>query len=101
MYYQFESKTGLLEALCDALAEAGRMTELADAFADPDPIAALRRFITAFARFWAADRHIMRRLRALAVLDPDIAGVLAARDDRRRQGLRTLLAASPTSHERR
>ena len=29
VYYQFESKTGLLEALCDALAEAGHMSDLA------------------------------------------------------------------------
>jgi hypothetical protein len=33
----------------------------------------------------------MRRLRALAVLDPEVGAVIGARDDRRRLALRTLL----------
>ena len=65
VYYQFGSKAGLLEAVCDDLAESGGMAGLADAFADPDPRAALHRFIDVFARFWAADPPVMRRLRAL------------------------------------
>src|ERR1035438_7997109 len=36
IYYQFDSKTGLLEALCDALAEAGQLSELSAAFTNPD-----------------------------------------------------------------
>ena len=37
----------------------------------------------------------MRRLRALALLDPDVGAVIAARDQRRQQGL-TVLAARLT-----
>ncbi len=92
VYYQFGSKTGLLEALCDALAERGGMNELASAFTAPDPDDALRLLVTAFARFWGADRLVMRRLRALAALDPDVAAVIAARDERRRLALKNLLA---------
>ena len=91
IYYQFESKTGLLEAVCDALAEAGGMAELAAVFTNPDPMAALRAFVRAFGRFWDADRPAMRRLRALAALDPEVRSVISARDSRRRMGL-TLLA---------
>lgn len=87
VYYQFGSKTGLLEALCDALAADGQMSELATAFADPDPLAALRGLVTCFGRFWAADRLVMRRLRALAALDPEVAAVISARDQRRRDGV--------------
>jgi AcrR family transcriptional regulator len=90
VYYQFDSKAGVLEALCDALAAAGQMSELAAAFADPDPAGALRGFIACFGRFWAADRLVMRRLRALAALDPEVATVIAARDQRRRDGLGVL-----------
>ena len=90
IYYQFESKTGLLEAVCDALAEAGGMSGLAAAFTDPDPIAALRTFVGTFGGFWDADRSAMRRLRALAALDPEVGAVISARDDRRRMGLRVL-----------
>ena len=91
VYYQFGSKTGLLEALCDVLADEGQMSDLAGAFTDPDPEEALRTFVTVFARFWDADRLVMRRLRALAALDPDVAAVIAARDERRRHALRALL----------
>jgi AcrR family transcriptional regulator len=90
VYYQFESKTGLLEAVCDALAETGGMSELATAFTNPDPADALRSFIETFGRFWDADRSAMRRLRALASLDPEVRAVIAARDDRRRMGLGVL-----------
>ncbi len=91
VYYQFHSKTGLLEALCDDLAGAGQMSDLPGAFAEADPRAAVHQLIAVFARFWAADRVAMRRLRALAALDPDVHAVLAARDDRRRQGLEVLI----------
>jgi AcrR family transcriptional regulator len=91
VYYQFGSKAGLLEALCDVLAEAGQMSDLAGAFADPDPLEALGRFVACFGRFWSADRLAMRRLRALAALDPDVGAVISARDQRRREGLEVLV----------
>ena len=97
VYYQFGSKTGLLEAVCDDLAEAGGMAELARVFTNPAPDAAIDGFITAFAGFWAADRIVMRRLRALAALDPDVGAVIAARDERRRQGLTVLVGRLPAS----
>jgi AcrR family transcriptional regulator len=90
VYYQFGSKTGLLEALCDYLADMGGMSGLPDVFADPDPLSALHRFVACFGRFWAADRPAMRRLRALALLDPDVGAVISARDQRRRDGLTVL-----------
>lgn len=90
VYYQFGSKTGLLEAVCDDLAEAGQMSGLAGAFTRPDPEAALREFVVVFGRFWAADRIVMRRLRALAALDPEVETVIAARDARRRTGVTVL-----------
>jgi len=90
VYYQFRSKTGLLEALCDGLAEDGQMGDLPRAFAEPDPRAAVHQLIRVFAGFWAADRVVMRRLRALAALDPEVHDVITARDERRRQGLEVL-----------
>jgi AcrR family transcriptional regulator len=91
IYYQFGSKTGLLEALCDALAEAGQMSDLAKVFTNPDPVEALRAFVACFGRFWDADRLAMRKLRALAALDPEVRAVIAARDQRRRMGLGVLV----------
>jgi len=92
VYYQFGSRTGLLEALSDDLAGRGGMEGLADAFRQPDPLDALARYIAVFGTFWGSDRLVFRRLRGLATLDPDFEQVIRARDERRRQGLRVLVA---------
>lgn len=91
VYYQFGSKTGLLEALCDHLAGSGGLDELPAAFSAPDARQALARFVEAFAGFWQSDRVAMRRLRAFAELDTEVGRVIAARDERRRQGLDALV----------
>lgn len=95
VYYQFGSKSGLLEAVCDDLAEAGGMDGLARVFTTADPPSAIGGFVAAFAGFWAADRVVMRRLRALAALDPDVGAVITARDQRRREGLTILVGRLP------
>ena len=92
VYYQFGSRAGLLEALFDALAEHGAIARrLPAAFRQPDPLAALDGFVAAFGHFWTADRLLIRRLNALAVLDPEIAAGNQARQERRRQGARVIL----------
>jgi AcrR family transcriptional regulator len=90
VYYQFESKRGLLEALFDTLAMRGLVGPLRDAFARPDPVEALEAFVAAFCGFWASDRVVIRRLRSLAGLDRDIGRSIHARDLRRLDGLRAI-----------
>ena len=105
IYYQFESKRGLLEALFDALATRGLVGPLRDAFARPDPIEALDAFVIAFCGFWASDRVVIRRLRSLAALDREVGQGVHARDLRRRDGLRnmchrlTKAGRSPKAHD--
>jgi AcrR family transcriptional regulator len=91
VYYQFKSKGGLLEALFDWLAAAGGLGDLPRAFQTADARAALARFVATFVRFWASDRLVLRRLRALAATDPELEPVFRARDERRREGLRVLV----------
>jgi AcrR family transcriptional regulator len=91
VYYQFQSKGALLDALLDALAAAGLVDRLqTNGIADPS--AALTEFIAAFVGFWASDRIVIRRLRCLAGLDPDIEAAVGARDSKRRAALRPLVA---------
>ena len=92
VYYQFQSKSGLLEALCDALAEAGTMSDLASTFMNPDPVEAMSLFIRCFGSLWDVDRLVMRRLRSLAALEREVGVVISARDERRRSGLSVLVA---------
>jgi AcrR family transcriptional regulator len=91
VYHQFGSFVGLLRGLCDSLAMAGGVSQLADVFRQPDPIVALDRFITVFADFWQSDRAVLRGLGALAVLNPEIAEVLHERYGWRRKAVRSLL----------
>jgi AcrR family transcriptional regulator len=92
VYYQFHSKLGLLEALFDAAGATGGMAGLADAFRQQDPLDALDGFVAVFGRFWSADRLLHRRMRGLAVLDPDLGAALEARQEWRRRGASTLVA---------
>ena len=91
VYQRFGSRSKLLEALFDDLARRGGMWDLADAFRQPDPQAALARFVTTFARFWTAHRPIHRRLLGLAALDQGLERTLRARQEWRRQGLRVMM----------
>src|SRR3984893_9217874 len=90
VYHQFGSKLGLLEGLCDSLAASGGMEQLASAFRQPEPLVALNQYIEIFGRFWDVDRLVMRRLRALAALDPDFEQVIRTRDEWRRKGVRAI-----------
>jgi hypothetical protein len=60
-------------------------------FHEPDPKRALDGLIAAFAAFWDSDRIVLRRARALAALDAEIAESVRARDERRRDHLRKIL----------
>ena len=92
VYYQFDSKAGLLEALYDHLARNGALTEIPDVFREGnEPLQKLARLIEVFARFWASDRDVIRRLHALGALDAEIGKGLRARNERRRNALRVLV----------
>jgi AcrR family transcriptional regulator len=93
VYYQFGSKTGLLEALCDSMASAGGMgqMQMRTVFMQPDPLVALGELINVFSRFWESDRLVNRRLRGLAALDHDFDQVVRSRNEGRRKALSVLL----------
>jgi len=84
IYYQFNSRPGLLEALYDYLASRGDIRRVAEVFHEPDPQLALEKVVSVFVGFWSSDRVVIRRLRAMAALDPEIAQGIQSRDARRR-----------------
>ena len=85
IYYQFSSRAGLLEALYDHLAGRGNMHRMAEVFQEKNPSVALDKMVGTFVGFWASDPVVMRRLRAMADLDPEIGQGIQARDARRPQ----------------
>lgn len=91
VYNQFGGRRGLLEAVCDDVAQRGGIVRLDDIFADPDPLQSLRRYVGAFVALYDADRLLFRRLFALAAIDDEFGAVLHERADRRREGLRYIV----------
>ena len=95
VFNQFGSKRGLLEALFDDLAARGLVNRIYPVFIEPDPHKALDALVAAFGGFWTSDRLVIRRIRGLASIDPDFESAVRARDERRREGLRTILHRFP------
>ena len=92
LYYQFKSKTGLLEELYNYIARRGNMQELANVFRyGNDPLQHLHEFIRFFVNFWQSDRDLIRRLHGLGAIDAEIGQGLRARNDRRRNGLKVIV----------
>jgi AcrR family transcriptional regulator len=91
VYYQFGSRSGLLEALADHLASRGQMQRMGEAFRAPTLEKGLRTLVETFVRFWATDRRTMRRLRAMGVVFPTTAGRPRDRDAWRREAVGALL----------
>jgi AcrR family transcriptional regulator len=100
VYYQFGSKVGLLEGVCDALAARGGIEQIAAVFQQPQALDALAEFVGVLGRFYEAERPLIRRLHGLAALDPDIEQVIRARGERRRHGLELLLHRLSKEHGR-
>jgi len=91
IYYQFNSRRGLLEALYDYLANRGNMRRMPEVFLEPDPLASIDKLVSIFVGFWSSDPLALRRLRAMAVLDPEIGEGIRARDARRGHIAREIL----------
>jgi len=92
VYYQFGSRVGLLEALCDVLAEEGGIEHLRDVFTGAGSDQMLRRLIEVFCAFWASNRTVMRRLHGMAAIDPEFAQVMDARHARRRKAVTAVVS---------
>lgn len=98
VYYQFGGRAALLEAVLDDLADrVGLTPEIAAAMQQQTPEAALAQVVAVFCGFWASQRLAIRRLRAMAVLDPELSGVY--RDERRRRLITAALSGGPVQPE--
>jgi len=98
VYYQFGSKSGLLEALFDSLGGPHFRNELPRVMSHPEPLGALDALIEVFLSFWSAERLVTRRIRGMAALDSDFEKSIRGRDERRRQLLRMVLGRTAEKH---
>src|SRR5262249_31685178 len=91
VYYQFGARRGLLEAVFDELAARGLVPHLRSAFAHTDAQSRLDELVAAFGKFWGSDRLVLRRLRSMAALDPELGQALRARDALRMGHMRKIV----------
>lgn len=89
VYNQFGSKRGLVEALSDDLALRGGIHRLPEAFEAEDALRGLQILVGVFTDFWAREQAVIRRLRAVIALDPELSR--SNRDVRRRRALVAIL----------
>ncbi len=67
------------------------MQRVGEVFHEPDPSIALGKLIHTLVRFWSSDPGVIRRLRAMAAFDSEIAKSMRARDARRQRAVREIL----------
>lgn len=91
VYHQFGSKRALLEAVFDDRAFRGGIHGLAEAMGQSDPETSLERLVDVFCTFYGSDFETMRRLTAVAVIDPEFGQCLSERTERRRRVLGVLV----------
>jgi AcrR family transcriptional regulator len=91
VYYQFKSKGKLLEALFDDFAARSNMRAMQNVFREPDVQRALGLLVDVFCNLWKTQGHILRRLNAMAVLDPEVDRALQERGSWRRDALGQLV----------
>lgn len=92
VYYQFKSKGKLLEALFDDFAARADMRRMRNVFETRDVRKALQTLVVIFCDLWESQRPLVRRLSAMAALDPEIDEAISERSSWRREALEKLLA---------
>jgi AcrR family transcriptional regulator len=101
VYNQFGSRRALLEAVFDERADSGGLHRIAEAMADPDPNAGLRRVISIFCDFWSSDIVGLSRLHAEGASDPEFEASLHERNERRRHLLSVLVGRMAGGRQQR
>jgi len=93
VYHQFGTKAALLEAIFDTIAVRGEIgPRIGAAFSHKEAREVLRAVIAAFAFFWETGRVVIRRIQGMSVLDPELEIGVHARDLRRREVMRVVVA---------
>jgi AcrR family transcriptional regulator len=95
VYYQYKSKAKLLEALFDDLGERADMRRMRKVFEERDARKSLGLLVDVFCHLWETQGSILRRLTAIAALDPEVDRALEERGDWRREALTNLIGRLP------
>jgi AcrR family transcriptional regulator len=98
VYYQFKSKGGVLQAVFDDFGAQANMRQLRSAFQELDVQKALDILIETFCRLWHTQGGLLRRLNALAVLDPEVNDAMMERGSWRREAIAQIVQRLQIQH---
>lgn len=83
LYQHFGSRLGLIDAICETLADNPHLHAIVEAVAAPDPVEGMRIVLVESVRFWAGDEALHRHLYALAEIDDASADFVRRQTDDR------------------
>jgi AcrR family transcriptional regulator len=84
VYNLFGTKSGVLEATFDQLAQEGGLERMRTVMQQTSPDLMLTSFVEVFSSFWRKDRLLIRRIHGIAAIDPEFGAAVEARNRRRR-----------------
>ena len=91
IYLVFGDRGGLFDAIGADLLERSGFAEVMRAVDDPDPRAAVHRFLHATTQMYARDQEVLRSLSAMSQIDPTaLGGSVVRMEDGRRHGMQAL-----------
>ena len=91
IYLVFGDRSGLFDAIGADLLERSGFSEVMRAVDDPDPRAAVARFLHATTQMYARNQNVLRSLFAMAQVDPTaLGGSIARMEDGRNRGMHLL-----------
>lgn len=90
VYNQFGSRSGLLEAVFDDIAQRGKLARLGDAMNNPDPWHGLDQFVEIFCAFWSFEPAVGRLQETMAI-DREFGQAVLGRTERRRPTIRSFV----------
>lgn len=85
VYYQFESKYGLLDGLIVNATQVARAAPLDRARKHPDARKGLDSYLVEICKFWMGDLALFRNVYGLASVDPEAGRLFDGYDNRRRE----------------
>jgi AcrR family transcriptional regulator len=91
VYNQFESKSGIIQALFNDIGQRIEFDRVSAALRDSDALRAANEMIREHCRAWARDAKAIRRVLELAAADPDLAELTARNEGWRRDDIRALV----------
>jgi AcrR family transcriptional regulator len=91
VYYQFESKSGLLDAVIASIIERVGTERAQHAREHPDAALGVRLYVTEIVTFFSSEEVLLRNLHGLAAIDPETSGVFGQYEARRKDVLAWLV----------